>query len=340
MFERRRSGTQGAEMSGNTATLGCGEIVAGQYQLERILGQGGMGVVWVARDLRLNRAVAIKFLGASASDAQRERFTREATLASRFRSPHVVQVFTDGTTATGIPFVVMEFLDGENLSDHIARHGRCSLADAADILDQVSRALSSAHAAGLVHRDIKPANIFLSPQPDGGVFVRLLDFGIAKELGIAASDLTRSGEVLGTGYYMSPEQLRATNQVGAATDVWALGVVLYEMLTGSLPFDAATFPSLVLCVVAGKFLPASELRKELPVAVDRIIARALAVDPARRYASVVEFSADFARVARAHTSDAVIKPEVRRALGSSTLPFACWVRIRSARSGPRTSRVM
>ena len=291
-------------------------MIGGQYELERILGQGGMGTVWSAKDLRLGRSVAIKFLGAaaSASAVQRERFAREARMASRIRSPHVIQVFADGTTPNGIPYVVMELLDGENLATHIARGGPCTLPQTEALLEQICRALSAAHAAGLVHRDIKPANIFLTPQLDGDTFVRLLDFGIAKDIGWSPHNLTQSGEVLGTGYYMSPEQLRTPHIVGAATDIWSLGVVVYEMLTGRVPFDATTFPGLVVCVVEGKFPPPSSLRPELPKVIDELVARALQVNPARRFASVHELFSAFTRIVRANTSEAVIKPEVMRAL--------------------------
>lgn len=309
-------------MTQDTARLGRvsrGEVVSGQYELERILGQGGMGTVWRARDLRLGRPVAIKFLGetAAVNPVQRERFAREARLAGRVRSPHVAQIFADGITSSGVPYVVMELLDGENLATYIARVGRCTLQETDSILEQVCRGLSAAHAAGLVHRDIKPANIFLTPQPHSGTFVRLLDFGIAKDMSWSPRTLTRSGEVLGTGYYMSPEQLRSPQIVGAATDIWSLGVVLYEMLTGHVPFDAETFPELVVRVVTGELPPPSELCPDLPGALDAVAARALQVDPSQRYANVHELYSAFARVVRAHTSEAVIKPEVMRALRRS-----------------------
>jgi serine/threonine-protein kinase len=281
-----------------------------------------MGIVWAARDLRLGRSVAIKFLGANAlaNPIQRERFAREAQLASKIRSPHVVQIIGDGMTDSGVPFVVMELLDGECLAGFLAREGRCSLATCGSIVEQVCRALSSAHSLGLVHRDIKPANIFLSPQPGGDVFVRLLDFGIAKELHFGPSGLTRAGELLGSTDYMSPEQFRKPEAVSAATDIWSLGVVVYEMLTGKLPFDESTFPSLVVRVAPGSFPPPSAVSPGLPAALDLVVLHALAIHPSQRYASVDEFASEFLRVVRAHISLSVVRADIVRVFDEDDSP--------------------
>jgi eukaryotic-like serine/threonine-protein kinase len=292
-----------------------GQVVGGHYRLDRIVAEGGMGIVWAALDLRLGRSVAVKLLNATAlrKPEMRERFEREARLASKIRSPHVPQIISDGVTAGGMPFVVMELLDGESLASHLASESRCTLALSGSIMEQLSRALSSAHHAGLVHRDIKPANIFLSPQPGGDVFVRLLDFGIAKELHFGPGGLTQSGDVLGTSDYMSPEQYRQPEAVSAATDIWSLGVVLYEMLTGELPFDETTSPGLIVPIVEeAQFRPPSALCPELPPALDAVVARALAVHPSQRYATVEEFVAAFLRIVRAHTSGSVAKLEFVR----------------------------
>jgi serine/threonine-protein kinase len=310
-------------MNANRAAVSRGEVVGGIYRLERILAEGGMGIVWAARDLRLGRSVAIKFLGASAmaNPIQRERFAREAQLASKIRSPHVVQIIGDGVTATGVPFVVMELLDGESLASLLAREGRCSLAACGSVVEQVCRALSSAHGVGLVHRDIKPANIFLTPQPGGDAFVRLLDFGIAKELHFGPSGLTRSGELLGTTDYMSPEQFRKPEAVSAATDIWSLGVVVYEMLTGQTPFEESSFPSLAVRAAQGTFPSPSEVCPGLPPALDAVVMRALEIHPSQRYESVEAFGAPFLRVVRAHTSNSVIRSDVVRTLqGQALLP--------------------
>jgi serine/threonine protein kinase len=303
-------------MNARRADIRGGEVVGGHYRLDHVLAEGGMGVVWVAQDLRLGRLVAVKFLGEGAlsNPLQRERFTREARLASKIRSPHVVQIIGDGVTAGDVPFVVMELLDGESLASRLAREGRCSLATCGVVVEQICRALRSAHTLHLVHRDIKPGNIFLTPQEDGDLFVRLLDFGIAKELHRNPIGLTQSGEVLGTAYYMSPEQFRQPDSVTAATDIWSLGVVLYEMLTGVIPFEEKTFPNLAVRVAQGKFAPPSSIRTDLPRAVDAVVARALAVQPSQRFANVEELSAFFLRIVRANTSESVIRPDVMRAL--------------------------
>lgn len=309
---RERARGRAFTMNSPRAAVSRGEVVGGHYRLERVLAEGGMGIVWAARDLRLGRPVAIKFLGAEAmaNPVQRERFAREAQLASKIRSPHVVQIIGDGVTDSGVPFVVMELLDGESLAGLLAREGRCSLATCGAIVEQVCRALSSAHSLGLVHRDIKPANIFLTPQPGGDLFVRLLDFGIAKELHFGPSGLTRSGELLGTTDYMSPEQFRKPEAVSTATDIWSLGVVVYEMLTGKLPFDESSFPSLAVRVAPGAFPPPSAVAPGLPPAIDHAVLGALAIHPSQRYASVDEFALAFLRVVRAHISKSVVRADL------------------------------
>ncbi|HET8937067.1 MAG TPA: protein kinase [Polyangiales bacterium] len=320
--ERERVLNRTATMNADRAAISRGEVVGGHYRLERILAEGGMGIVWAARDLRLGRSVAIKFLGANAlsNPVQRERFAREAQLASKIRSPHVVQIIGDGMTDSGVPFVVMELLDGECLAAFLAREGRCSLATCGSIVEQVCRALSSAHSLGLVHRDIKPANIFLTPLPGGEVFVRLLDFGIAKELHFGPSGLTRAGELLGSTDYMSPEQFRKPEAVSAATDIWSLGVVVYEMLTGKLPFDESTFPSLAVRVAPGSFPPPSAVFPGVPAAIDAVVLNVLAIHPSQRYASVGEFGAEFLRVVRAHISQSVVRADIVRVYDEDAAP--------------------
>ena len=329
-------------MNAHRADIRGGEVVGGHYRLDQVLAEGGMGVVWIAHDLRLGRPVAVKFLGEDAlsNPLQRERFAREARLASKIRSPHVVQIIGDGVTAGDVPFVVMELLDGESLASRLAREGRCSLATCGVVVEQVCRALRSAHALHLVHRDIKPGNIFLTPQPEGDLFVRLLDFGIAKELHRSRIGLTQSGEVLGTAYYMSPEQFRQPDNVTAATDIWSLGVVLYEMLTGVIPFEEKTFPNLAVRVAHGQFVPPSSLRPDLPRAVDAVVARALTVQPSQRFANVEELSAAFLRVVRANTSESVIRPDVMRALqGRTALPASNSEQLRQAHLPTTSTRI-
>jgi eukaryotic-like serine/threonine-protein kinase len=286
-----------------------GIVIDGQFRLERQLGAGGMGTVWAAHDLRLGRDVAIKFLGSNFfDDAQaRLRFEREARMAGKIRSPHVVQVFADGVSADGLPYVVMELLDGEDLSNRIAREGPCSLLEAGAIVEQVCRALSSAHREGLVHRDIKPHNIFLIPAGSGQVFVKLLDFGIAKDVTAHVTALTLTGAVIGSLLYISPEQLQDAQTVGPSADLWALGVVIYQLLTGLVPFDGSSIPELFLRVAEGRFTPASTVNPALPKALDAFLSRAIQPDRTQRFATVEELSTAFARIVHSNASGVVMK---------------------------------
>jgi serine/threonine-protein kinase len=287
-----------------------GTLIDGQFQLERQLGAGGMGTVWIAQDLRLGRSVAIKFLAADAFHDEHAhlRFDREARMVSKIRSPHVVQVFAQGMTGDGVPYVVMELLEGEDLHARITRSGPCRLPEAGSIVEQICRALTRAHRDGLVHRDIKPHNIFLIPETGGQVFVKLLDFGIAKDIGQQLTTLTVTGAVMGSLLYISPEQLREPQAVGPATDLWSLGVVIYEMLTGRVPFDGASLPELFLRISDARFTPASQLNRELPHDVDAFLWRAIMPDRAQRFGSAEELSNAFLRIARAHSSGVIFRP--------------------------------
>ncbi|HEU4533914.1 MAG TPA: serine/threonine-protein kinase, partial [Polyangiaceae bacterium] len=219
-----------------------GEVVGGRYRLERLLGSGGMGAVWAATHLVTRRAVALKMLRAldGARPEERRRLLREAQAASAVEHPNVVRVL-DAFEADGAPALVMDLLTGESLAQRLAREGRLSLGEAAVVLRPVVAAVAAAHRAGVVHRDLKPANVFLAAGSGGGPDVRVLDFGVAKLLERPGGDahsgsLTRTGEVVGTPFYMSPEQFYGEPDVDPRADVWALGVVLYECLAGRRPF--------------------------------------------------------------------------------------------------------
>jgi serine/threonine-protein kinase len=299
-------------MLGNSHALRQDALICGQFRLRRPIGAGGMGAVWEAEHLRLGSPVAIKFLGQDylRDDVLRARFLREAQSASRIRSPHVVQVLDHGTTENGIPYLVMELLEGEDLASRLRRAGACSLAETARILEQIGRALSRAHAAGLVHRDIKPHNVFLTLDGDRGPFVKLLDFGIAKDVSQAPRGLTLAGSVLGSAHYISPEQLHDPHSVGPATDIWALGVVAYEMLTGKVPFDAPYLPEVLMRVTEAKFAPASSLRRELPPEIDAWMRKAIEPDRALRFASVKEMTQAFVEIAASAPGGLEIAPLV------------------------------
>lgn len=263
-----------------------------------------MGTVWIADHLTLHTQVAVKFMTAqlaSSADAT-ARFTREATAAAAIKSPHVVQILDHGLLEGRIPYIVMELLEGENLSSFIHRHeGKLSPAMTADVIAQMCKALSKAHARNVIHRDIKPDNVFLVDS-EGDFFVKLLDFGIAKETE-HDMNITSTGTVMGTPFYMSPEQMLSSKHVDARSDLWAVGVVAYQCLTGRLPFHGQTLAAVAVAVTQAKF--------ELPYAtmgigssdIDAWFSRALAKDPNDRFSSAREMADAFAASALMNPSE-------------------------------------
>ena len=223
-------------------TLEAGALINQNVRLKRLLGQGGMGTVWLAEHITLRTQVAVKFILAeyiSDTDAL-DRFTREATSSAKIKSPNVVQVFDRGLF-DGHPYIVMEFLEGEDLEARLSR-APLALGEIGPILQQIGKALTQAHALGIVHRDIKPANIFLTTAGDD-LLVKLLDFGVAKTTrGFDDTNFkkTQTGLLIGTPCFMSPEQIFSRGVIDHGADLWALGVLVYEALTGALPFEGAT----------------------------------------------------------------------------------------------------
>ena len=225
-----------------------GQVLAGKYRIERVLGQGGMGVVVEATHLQLEDRVAIKFWlpEALANPEAVGRFAREARAAGKIKGEHVARVIDVGTLETGAPFMVMEYLHGRDLSAVVREGGPLPPAQAVDAVLQACEALAEAHALGIVHRDLKPANLFVTTRPDGTPAVKVLDFGISKVTNPSSSDhaLTKTTSVMGSPLYMSPEQMTATRDVDARTDIWAVGAILYELLVGHVPFSAETLPQI------------------------------------------------------------------------------------------------
>ncbi|MGK4005445.1 serine/threonine-protein kinase [Sorangium sp. So ce1036] len=259
-------------------------------RLVRPLGQGAMGCVWAADHLALGTQVAVKLISPSqAGDARSQaRFRQEAQAAARLKSPHVTQVLDHGITAEGQPFIVMELLEGETLRQRMQRSGPMPVDDVVRLIGQTARALGAAHRLGIVHRDIKPDNLFVI-DVEGEPFTKVLDFGIAKQVG-AAIQMTSTGETLGTPLYMSPEQLGDIKRVDHRTDLWALGVVAYEALTGTPPFTGITLLALALAVQRGAFQRPTALRPELPAALDAWMARALAIDMEARFGAAMDMA--------------------------------------------------
>ncbi|MCC6526218.1 MAG: serine/threonine protein kinase [Polyangiaceae bacterium] len=289
-------------------SLSAGDRVADDLELLRPLGRGGMGMLWIARDLGMQREVVVKFVsdevGAEHSEEALHRFEREDRAIQRATSPYVVQVYGSGLTADGLPYIVMEYLDGESLADRIDHGGPMGLPEVAEIVSQVAKGLSVAHERGIVHRDVKPDNVFLV-RSQGELRVKLIDFGVAKVTG-GGSFVTKAGAMIGTIAYMSPEALRDSSSVDHRSDLWALGVVAYEMVTRHLPFYRKNDYEHCLAIMRGKFVMASALVAGLPPALDAWFARALAVKPEGRFSSARELAAEL-QAAVNPTSVAVIR---------------------------------
>ena len=273
-----------------------GTILAGRYRLLHQLGKGGMGSVWAAEHLSLHSTVAVKLLDpeiAKNPDAV-ERFQREAQAAATLRSAHVVQVLDYGLEGT-TPYLVMELLSGEDLAARLSRIGRLTPEQLVEIMQQVARAVSRAHDAGIVHRDLKPENIFLVNEGDHEL-VKVLDFGIAKVAPGFAPSATRTGVTMGTPYYMSPEQAEGKREVDHRTDLWALGVIASECLTGVRPFDGETFGELLLNICV-RPAPVPSSLTTVPRHFDAWFAKATHRDPGARFQSVHELVATLSEVA-------------------------------------------
>ena len=229
-----------------------GDLLAGKYRVERVLGAGGMGAVVAAYHMQLETKVALKFLlpAMLANEEAVTRFAREARAAVRITNEHVARVLDVGTLESGAPYIVMEYLDGTDLAGWLRQRGPLPIEEAIDFVLQAGEAIAEAHALGIVHRDLKPANLFCIRSADGRPTIKVLDFGISKvtNLSASASNLvkTQTATLMGSPFYMSPEQMEATHAVDARTDIWALGVILFELLTGKVPFYGETVPEVSL----------------------------------------------------------------------------------------------
>ncbi len=269
-----------------------GEVLGGKYRLEKEIGRGAMGTVWSAVHLTLGQRVAIKLISAehAQSPEARARFSIEAKAAARLRSRYVVQVYDDGETAAGTPYIVLEYLDGETLEQRLDRERDVPLNDAVRITRHVARALSRAHAQGIVHRDLKPGNVFLTRSDDDefGWLAKVVDFGIAKleEHGVAST--TKTGTLLGTPLFMSPEQVRGASSVDSRSDLYSLGMVFYNMMTGNFAFNGDSFADVLVAICTG---PLPDLRATapwIPQSVAEWFQRACAREPHDRFQSADE----------------------------------------------------
>jgi serine/threonine protein kinase len=263
-----------------------GRVIGGKYSVEAILGRGGMGIVLKARHLRLDEPVAIKVMHASlASDTvMATRMLREARAVLRLHSDHIVRVMDVDTLEDGVPYLVLEYLEGIDLASLVRRRGAAlGWEEAIAIVDQACRALEEAHSFGIVHRDLKPANLFIVQRPDGRRIVKLLDFGISKLSTSQEASITAKGELLGSPRYMAPEQIRSDRPLDGRADIWAVGVVLYELLTGDSPFAGDNYARAYTRVLEDTPVPVATLRPDLPAALSDIVGRCLEKDPDQRY---------------------------------------------------------
>jgi tRNA A-37 threonylcarbamoyl transferase component Bud32 len=267
-----------------------GSILAGKYRVERIIGQGGMGMVVEAHHIVLDERVALKFLltdYALNPDAS-ARFLREGKAAAKIKSEHVARIHDASTLDTGVPYMMMEFLEGRDLAKTLDLVGALPVSDAIDYILQACEAIAEAHSLGIIHRDLKPANLFLSKRPDGSPIVKVLDFGISKISGSGVENLTKTMASLGSALYMSPEQMQQTRSVDHRTDIYALGITLYELLAGKQPYYAETLPQLCAEILTGTPTPLRTMRPEISEELAQVVEKAFARERAERYQSVAE----------------------------------------------------
>ena len=288
--------TSGDDDLQQVAGVAEGEVLIDKYRVERLLGVGGMGVVVAARHLQLDTTVAIKILLPSmlANPEAIARFSREARAAIQMKSAHVARIFDVGTLSTGAPYMVMELLDGLDLRVMLEQQGPLAVEEAVDLVLQACEAVAEAHDLGIVHRDLTPANLFCVCRPDGRRVIKVLDFGISKVTGPAWSTpdepLTVAAAVMGTPSYMSPEQLEAPDTVDTRSDIWSMGVILYEILTGKAPFEGSTLPQVSVRIALRPPLPIQHLRPNIPAGLTEVIATCLEKDRSKRYRNVADLA--------------------------------------------------
>jgi serine/threonine-protein kinase len=300
------------------APIQPGDLLAGKYRVDAVLGAGAMGVVVAARDLALDRRVAIKVMkpGGSFGPDKRGRFLREARVVAKLRSEHVVKVLDMGSFQEA-PFIVMEYLEGKDLAAVLAERGPFLVEEAVALVLQACDAIAEAHAAGIVHRDIKPANLFLTKGNDGSPKVKVVDFGIAKD-DASGLRLTGTAEILGSPFYMSPEALRATKDVDERTDVWALGVCLFEMIAGVSPFVRDSIEALMAAVFHFPTPPLAQYRADVPAGLVQVVEHALEKKKELRFPTVAAFAVALAPYAPSQAAS--YAERAVRARGAAAMP--------------------
>jgi serine/threonine-protein kinase len=293
------------------AGLAEGQVLADKYRIERLLGVGGVGFVVAARHLQLEQTVALKFLLPAMVDNAEAvaRFKREARSAARIKGEHVARVFDVGEMEHGVPFIVMELLEGLDLAQWLVRRGTLPVAQAVDFVLQACVAIAEAHSLGIVHRDLKPANLFCVRHSDGQSLVKVLDFGISKVIEYGGADsagsVTRTTSILGSPHYMSPEQVQGAKDVDPRTDIWALGVILHELLAGRVPFQGDAFGEIAVKVSVQTAPALSDLRPDVPPNLADVVQKCLAKDRRDRFQNVAALASALAPFAAEHAPSPV-----------------------------------
>jgi len=303
MPPQRREAAKRQSSDPDACVLAPGALIAERYRVLHKLGEGGMGVLYACLDTVLSREVAVKLMQRSLASepAVAERLMREAMLAAQLRR-HVAQVFDCGMLATGEPYIVMELLSGRDMFAILRESGPLTPEELSSVMLQVCDGLAEAHAKGIIHRDLKPENLFCANEPDGGVVIKIVDFGVSKQVsGRRMRSQTNPGESVGSPQYMSPEQITSPSQVDTRTDIWSLGVVMYELLTGVLPFRGPGTAQICAAVLTESVPPLSDYRQEVPPALEFIVRRCLEKDRARRFPDVMQLSAALAALDSAAT---------------------------------------
>lgn len=292
------------EQDAQPAPLEVGQVVARKYRLDRLLGAGGMGYVALATHLQLDQRVALKFLRPETAKRKDlvKRFALEARAAAKIRGDHVAKVTDVDELEDGTPFMVMEYLEGEDLSERLTRLGRLDFRQAAAYVLEACEAIGEAHSMRIIHRDLKPSNLFLAARPDGSEMVKVLDFGISKMLEDSAAGITQTQTSFGSIPYMAPEQMRDARHCDERTDIWALGVTFYELVTQNYPFPGTTGPEVIARVMEGSLVPVEQLRPDAPPLVRRVVALCTQRDPSQRYVDIGELAMDLAGVVGTETA--------------------------------------
>jgi serine/threonine protein kinase len=311
-------------------------VVAGRFRLNRLLGRGGMGSIWHATHLGLDIPCALKFIEGHLAEMadMNARFEREAKAAAKLRSPHVVQILDHGIWE-GIPYIAMELLEGEDLGKRLERVGKLPPSEVVAIIDQVTRALGKAHGMGIVHRDLKPDNIFLVKDDDREI-AKVLDFGIAKTSVELASGATKTGAMLGTPYYMSPEQAQGIKAVDLRADLWSLAVIAYECVTGARPFESEALGDLLMRIIIAP-LPVPSQVAQVPPGFDAWWSRAAKREPSERFQTAKDLAEGLALALGVTANRLTTEPRVAPPMTASPVGSAAQARSTTGTAGAAPS---